>query len=289
MSYSHDGGAPATSIEDLSRQLHGHEAHSQARYQELCDQITKQSENKMGMTDIADKVNIHVGGADGGGFGGAAAMIAALGNRNDGSDNAALIAALGNRNDGAGGMAALAPLLAGMNGNNGMNNPWPIILLALLGRGRGGGLFGGGDDCGSGGSRARTHADGVKEKGRLMSGPNNHGVELKYSTQNGMSSSISEKFGADGTGVGRGAAGPRPALWRAGADDFSVAGAGDPLSCLFRPCPPSPSICMLSPMISVTYLSISPLSVYFRVRRRPSTYTLDPFRKYSPTISARRP
>lgn len=92
----------------------------------------------------SDKVNINLGEGGGGGAAGMAALVAALGNRNEGSDNAALIAALGNRNDGAGSMAAIAPLLAGMN-NNGMNNLWPILLLALL-RGRGG-L--GGDDCGS--------------------------------------------------------------------------------------------------------------------------------------------
>src|SRR3990172_1271672 len=84
----------------------------------------------------SDKVNINVGG-DGGSGGGAglAAVIAALGNRN---------------NDGFGGAGALAmlgPLMA--NNNNGMNNLWPIILLALLGRGRGGFGFGGDDaSCG---------------------------------------------------------------------------------------------------------------------------------------------
>lgn len=96
----------------------------------------------------SDKVNINLGGGDGGGgFGGAAALIAALGNRNEGGDTAGLIAALGNRNN-DGGLAAMLPALMAQNGNNGMNNIWPILLLALLGRGRGGGLFGGGDDCG---------------------------------------------------------------------------------------------------------------------------------------------
>jgi len=108
----------------------------------------------MGMEGVSDKVNINLGdgyGRGGGGdsLGGAglAAVIAALGNRNEGGDTAGLIAALGNRNnDGLGG-GGLAAMMA-MNGNNGMNNMWPIILLALLGRGRGG-LFGGGDgECG---------------------------------------------------------------------------------------------------------------------------------------------
>src|SRR3990172_760040 len=100
----------------------------------------------------SDKVNINVGG-DGGSGGGAglAAVIAALGNRNEGGDTAGLIAALGNRNNdgfgGAGALAMLGPLMA--NNNNGMNNLWPIILLALLGRGRGGFGFGGDDaSCG---------------------------------------------------------------------------------------------------------------------------------------------
>ncbi len=95
----------------------------------------------------SDKVNIHVGGGGEGGSGGAglAAVIAALGNRNEGGDTAGLIAALGNRNN-DGGMAAMLPALMAQNGNNGMQNMWPIILLALLGRGRGGLL--GGDDGG---------------------------------------------------------------------------------------------------------------------------------------------
>lgn len=82
----------------------------------------------------SDKVNIHVGGEGGAGGGGMAAIIAALGNRNQGGDNAALVASmLGNRND-----------------NDGMNAMWPIILLALLGRGRGG-LGGDEGGCGPGG------------------------------------------------------------------------------------------------------------------------------------------
>lgn len=97
----------------------------------------------------SDKVNINLGGGDGGGGLGAAAMIAALGNRNEGGDTAGLIAALGNRNNDGMGMAALAPMLAGMN-NNGMNNLWPIILLALLGRRGGLGFGGDGDGCGGG-------------------------------------------------------------------------------------------------------------------------------------------
>lgn len=76
----------------------------------------------------SEKVNINVGGGEGGG-GAMAALVAALGNRNQGGDTAALIAAMGNRDH-----------------HDGMNNLWPILLLALLGK-RGG--FGGGDDdCG---------------------------------------------------------------------------------------------------------------------------------------------
>lgn len=120
----------------------------------------------MGMDNISDKVNINVG--DGGGsLGGAgmAAVIAALGNRNEGSDNAALIAALGNRNDDSSNWAPLmammgqnnnlAPLLAMMgdrrHDGDGLGNMWPLLLLLLLGNRRGGGLFGGdGDGCGTG-------------------------------------------------------------------------------------------------------------------------------------------
>lgn len=95
----------------------------------------------------SDKVSINLGGGgDGGGYGGAsmAALVAALGQRNQGNDHAALIAALGNRNDSG---AGLAPLLAmmGHRDNDGLGGGglWPILLLLLL-RGRGG--FGG-DGC----------------------------------------------------------------------------------------------------------------------------------------------
>lgn len=100
-----------------------------------------------------DKVIVNAGSGGGHGYDGGAgiaAIIAALGNRNEGSDNAALIAALGNRNDGAGMAGMLPALLAGGGGFGGQNALWPIILLALLGRGRGG-LFGG-DEGGCGGA-----------------------------------------------------------------------------------------------------------------------------------------
>ena len=105
----------------------------------------------MGMDNISDKVNINVGdtGRSGGGgdAGAMAALVAALGNRNNGSDNAALVAALGQRNEGAGlgGIGALLAANGGGFGANGMAAIWPLLLLGLLGR-RGG--FGGGDgDC----------------------------------------------------------------------------------------------------------------------------------------------
>ncbi len=133
-----------TALGALADQLRRHEARSQERYEQLCDKLKTKSEKTMDGIN-SDKVNINLGEGGGGGGAGLAAVIAALGNRNEGGDTAGLIAALGNRNDG--GMAAMLPaLMAGQN-NNGMNNIWPIILLALLGRGRGG-LLGGGDDCG---------------------------------------------------------------------------------------------------------------------------------------------
>ncbi len=94
----------------------------------------------------SDKVNIHLGGGESGSGGGlgAAALIAALGDRNQGPSEAGLIAALGNRNDSAGGIGALLAAQGGGMGGGGM---WPILLLALLG-GRGRGLFGGGDEGG---------------------------------------------------------------------------------------------------------------------------------------------
>ncbi len=146
--YASDEQAGPPTLETLAKQLHGHEERSQARYEKLCTKLETKPESKMGMDNVSDKVNINVG--DGGGSGGGAglaAVIAALGNRNEGGDTAGLIAALGNRNNDGGGIAAMLPaLLAGQN-NGGMNSMWPILLLALLGRGRGG-LLGGGDDCG---------------------------------------------------------------------------------------------------------------------------------------------
>lgn len=103
----------------------------------------------------SDKVNINVGGEGGGNGGAMAALVAALGNRNQGDNSAALIAALGSRNNDN----QLAPLMAMMHNRNdgdrdGLGEMWPLLLL-LLGRGgRGGGLFGGGDDCGGGGGDA---------------------------------------------------------------------------------------------------------------------------------------
>lgn len=108
----------------------------------------------MGMDNISDKVNLNINPGGDGGFGGAgmAAVIAALGNRNQGNDNAALIAALGNRNDDSSQWAPLMAMMGRHHDGDGMNNLWPIILLALLGRGGRGGLFGGSDGgCDGGG------------------------------------------------------------------------------------------------------------------------------------------
>lgn len=151
------------SIDRIGKELAKHEVkdaknmeYVEKRIHEEAHKSERDEGTDMGMDNISDRVNINLPGGGDGGFGGAgmAAVIAALGNRNQGNDNAALIAALGNRNDDS---ANWAPLMAmagggGFGANNGMNNMWPIILLALLGRGRGGGLFGGGDgDCGGGG------------------------------------------------------------------------------------------------------------------------------------------
>lgn len=91
--------------------LKEHESRSQRRYESLKAEICGKGDGKMG-EGILDKVNVNVGGGDGGGAGGMAALVAALGGRNQGNDNAALIAALGNRNDDS---ANWAPMLAMMN------------------------------------------------------------------------------------------------------------------------------------------------------------------------------
>lgn len=107
----------------------------------------------MGLENVSDKININLGdgGGRGGNDGGAmAALVAALGTRNQGGDHAGLIAALGNRNSDGN----LAPLLAMMHNRNdgdGLNSMWPLLLLLGLGRGgHGGGFFGGGDGGGDG-------------------------------------------------------------------------------------------------------------------------------------------
>lgn len=111
-----------------------------------------------------DKVVVNAGSGGGGDLG-AMAAIAALGNRNQGNDNAALIAALGNRNDDSN--SILPAMLAMQNrhpgygygdgGFGGMNGILGIAALGLIfGRGGRGGLFGGGDgDCGGGGAETR--------------------------------------------------------------------------------------------------------------------------------------
>lgn len=152
------------SIQKVSEELARHEKsdaksmeyvqkHIQEHQSEHAPTYESYEGSKMGMDNISDKVNINVGDGGGSGIGGMAAVIAALGNRNQGNDNAALIAALGNRNDDSSNWAPLMAMAGGGGGwgNNGMNNIWPIILLALLGRGRGGGIFGGDGDCGGGG------------------------------------------------------------------------------------------------------------------------------------------
>jgi hypothetical protein len=74
------------------------------------------------------------------------AAIAALGQRNQGSDNAALIAALGTRNEHRGDDGF------GLGGGGG----GILGLLAILGLLRGRGGLGGGEDCGGDGDHGRT-------------------------------------------------------------------------------------------------------------------------------------
>jgi len=111
----------ATQIED---RLKTHEYNSERRAQWLNDEIQKLKRGDKMSETVNDRVNVHLGGADGG-------------------------------------MAAIAPLLAAQ-GNN-QNNLWPILLLALLGRGNGG-LFGGGGENVSG----LNNLQGTIESGNIM-------------------------------------------------------------------------------------------------------------------------
>lgn len=145
----------------------------------------------------SDKVNINVGGGEGrGGYDGGAsiaAVIAALGNRNQGNDNAALVAALMNnrdrdRDDGLGGG------VAGL-----------VALMALLNR-RG---FGDGGDCGGDRDWGGRDRDGGLSPGQaaalqtLMEGQSSlraEGPENTLRAQGEILQAISELALADQAG-----------------------------------------------------------------------------------------
>lgn len=144
----------------------------------------------------SDKVNINVGGGgEGGGYGGAsmAALVAALGQRNQGNDHAALIAALGNRNDSG---ANLAPLFALMghrdNDGFGQGGLWPIILLALLGRHGGFGGFGGGGDCCDGSGGGHFHGNFLQSILNSLTGLTAAVPTTALETQNAIQGAIAQ-------------------------------------------------------------------------------------------------
>lgn len=100
----------------------------------------------------SDKVQIHVGGGGDGGAASTAAVIAALGNRNQADLSPAILASLGNRNQGDN-IPALIAALSGHDrhrgyddGGFGFGGGGGILgLLAILGLLRGRGGLGGGD------------------------------------------------------------------------------------------------------------------------------------------------
>lgn len=147
-----------------------------------------QESKEMSAEGILDKVNVNVGGGEGGGGAGLAAVIAALGNRNQGGDNAALIAALGNRNDDSSNWAPLMAMMGGGGLGGGNNALWPILLLALLGRGRGG-LLGGGDGegcCGPTPAQAAMLQTLLEGQSDLRAAVPTVGLETQNAIQNSI-------------------------------------------------------------------------------------------------------
>jgi hypothetical protein len=113
--------------DDISDKLRAHEYNAQNRAEWLANEINKLNRGEKMSETVNDRVNVHLGGQDGG-------------------------------------MAALAPLLAAQGGGMGQNGMLPLLLLALLGRGNGG-LFGGGNDGGSGVNNIQS----TIESGNIMS------------------------------------------------------------------------------------------------------------------------
>ncbi len=138
-------GIPPTASGPIT--LEAHEAHSHQRYESLCHKLKKLKEHHM--SEGTKVENIYKGHGEGGGMGGlgTAAVIAAMGNRNEGGGMAAMLPALmGNRHDGLGMGGFGAGLVGGLLGG------------ALFG-GRRGGLFGGGDGDNGGGAETRIESD----------------------------------------------------------------------------------------------------------------------------------
>lgn len=108
----------------ISEKLRVHEYNSQNRAEWLHQEILKLKRGEKMSETVNDRVNVHLGGGDG--------------------------------------MASIAPMLAA--GGMGQNNLWPIVLLALLGRGNG--LFGAGD---AGGVSGLNNLQGAIDTNAILS------------------------------------------------------------------------------------------------------------------------
>lgn len=127
----HEVPVKAEESPPIPEMLKQHEERSQARYESLMEEVGK-------MTEVSDKVNVHLSAPQDN----SALLAAAMMNR--GTDPG-LIAALSNQNTGM--EAGMLAAMAGSGGMGGNNSWWPLLLLLGLGR-NGGGLFGSNDGTG---------------------------------------------------------------------------------------------------------------------------------------------
>lgn len=189
-----------STIPELGAALKWHEERSQERYEHLMDKVDGYGEGKDMEGINSDKVNINLGGGEGGSGGGmqAAALVAALGQRNQGGDNAALIAALGARNQGYGGGDGL-----GMGGLGGGGLLGGLLVGSLLGGGRRGGLLGGGgDECCDNGHRdvSPAHAALLQTMTENLSDIRAQVPTTALQSQNAIQASIAQLALADQSG-----------------------------------------------------------------------------------------
>jgi hypothetical protein len=168
------GAGPPTATEmSVGDMLKHHEARSQERYVNLMKHVADHFDNFSGSVKFhagkdgehhmgkAEEIHVHnVGSGDGGNGGLGLAALAALSNRGQGNDMAPLaLASLMHRSgndDGRRGGYGYGDCGLGAGAGGLAGAALGFVAGALVNGGRrGGGLFGGGDDCGNGGAETR--------------------------------------------------------------------------------------------------------------------------------------